>query len=360
MKICLLADATSIHTIKICDYLIKNNHQVFVVSLQKAKIDGVEVICFNENNVRNRSDLSKISYFFYVFKIKQIVNVIKPDILHAHYASSYGTIGSLINYHPYVLSVWGSDVYLFPNKSKIHKYILSKNLSKADCIMSTSEAMSKEVKKYTKKRVYITPFGVDFSIFKPTTKKTSDGIIKIGITKTLNTIYGIDYLIKAFRIASDELRGRDIKLLIAGEGEHEEEFRNLVKRLNLDSQVEFLGFLNRQEIVSFYHMIDIAVFPSISESFGVSVIEAQACGKPVIVSDVGGLTEVTNPGETSIVVQSRNIQQLAEAIIDLSINQNVRDIMGKKAYEYVKSKYDINKNFKIIEEIYMKMLEIRI
>jgi glycosyltransferase involved in cell wall biosynthesis len=356
MRICLLADATSIHTIKICDYLIKKNHEIFVISFQQGHIEGVKVIAFNEINLRSRSDLSKTSYLSYIIKIKKMVNEIKPDILHAHYASSYGTIGSLINYRPYVLSIWGSDVYIFPNKSKIHEYLLRFNLSRADAIMSTSKAMANEVKKYTKKNVYVTPFGVDFCIFNPLTKISKDKVIKIGITKTLNTIYGIDTLIEAFKIACDELKDEvEIKLFIAGKGEHEKKLKDLVNKLNLNQKVEFLGFLNRQEVVEFYHMIDFAAFPSISESFGVSAIEAQACGIPVIVSDVGGLTEVTEPGVTSIVVPSKNIDMLAKGIIELAKNEELRKLMGQKAYEYVRKKYDVQENFKRIEEIYFKI-----
>ena len=69
-----------------------------------------------------------MGYFLIVAQVKKLLLAIKPDIVNAHYASGYGTTARLVNYHPYVLSVWGSDIYLFPKKSFIHHWLVNKNL----------------------------------------------------------------------------------------------------------------------------------------------------------------------------------------------------------------------------------------
>ncbi|MDQ9894055.1 glycosyltransferase, partial [Acinetobacter baumannii] len=87
---------------------------------------------------KNKSAIKKIEYLKVIKEIKKIIYDIKPDILHAHYASSYGLIGSLVNYKPYIISAWGTDTYEFPNNGFIQKYIIKYNLKKADYIFSTS------------------------------------------------------------------------------------------------------------------------------------------------------------------------------------------------------------------------------
>ena len=119
------------------------------------------------------------------------------DILHAHYASSYGLLGALANFHPFILSIWGADIFSFPKKSFLHRYIFNFNLRVADKILSTSQIMAKEIKKYTNKEIIVTPFGIDINTFKPGNKvdkiKGEFDFI-IGTIKGLEEIYGIEYL----------------------------------------------------------------------------------------------------------------------------------------------------------------------
>ena len=96
-----------------------------------------------------------------------ILKTFKPQLLHANYATSYGLLGAMTGFHPFVLSVWGSDVFTFPKKSFAHKMLFKYNLNKADKILSTSRFMSQEISKYTSKKIEITPFGVDLEKFYP-------------------------------------------------------------------------------------------------------------------------------------------------------------------------------------------------
>lgn len=359
MKICYLADASSDHTKKWCKFFKDKGYDIHVISLTSGQIDGVKVHCLNvnSNKVHGESSFYKITYIFEMFKIKRILKEIKPDIVHAHYASSYGLMGSLLNYHPYVLSIWGSDVYEFPLKGRIFKSIIKYNLRKADKILSTSRAMAEETKKYTKKSIYITPFGVDRNIFKPiksikeNNSKRSN--ILIGTVKTLDHKYGIKYLIKAFAMLKEDFN--NVKLEIAGNGNEKRELKDLCSKLNLNEDVKFLGRLNQNEVVQAFNRFDIAVFPSNSESFGVAAVEAQACGTPVIVSNVGGLPEATSQGYSSIIVEPRNPFEIYTALKKLIEDTNLRTQMGKNGVEFVKKNYDIIDNFNYINSIYNKI-----
>ena len=78
-----------------------------------------------------------------------------PDILHAHFATSYALVAALAGFHPFIVSVWGSDIYLYPQKSRLNRAVVEYSLHKADKILSTSNVMAKECRKYTGKPIEI-------------------------------------------------------------------------------------------------------------------------------------------------------------------------------------------------------------
>lgn len=360
MKICYLGDANSIHTKKLCCFFRDKGYDVSVISLNDGEIDGVKVYSMAMKIENQGNSIAKVRYLKNIMKIKKIVKEINPDILHAHYATSYGLIGSLAKYKPYILSVWGSDVYDFPKKSFIHEGLLKYNLKKADLILSTSKVMAEETNKYTNKEIFITPFGVDIDKFKPEKKvRDQKDELVIGTIKTLEEKYGIEYLIKAFQIVKSRNRDIKIKLKIAGKGSKEKELKNLCKELNIEDDVEFLGFVNPSDVPNIFNSFDIAVFPSVldSESFGVAAVEAEACGIPIIVSDVGGLMESTKPGYSSFVVKRRDSSDLAEKLEKLLLDNELRRNMGGNARSFVEEKYNYIDNFNYINSIYLKLIK---
>ena len=150
-----------------------------------------------------------------------------------------------------------------------------------------------------------------------------------------------------------------LQLRIAGEGPSEAECRALAERLKIDDITEWLGFIPQEAAAREWANMDLAVIPSVSdsESFGVSAVEAEACSVPVIISDIPGLMEATQPGVTSLVVNRRSAEALAEAIILLYRNPEVREKMGKAGRKLAVEKYDYQICFENIEKILLKQAE---
>lgn len=358
MKICYLADINSAHTHKWLSYFKAKGYDIHVISLGNGEYEGVTVHCLDvtDNVMKKASDKNKLQYFKKIKRVKELVKEIKPDILHAHYATSYGLLGALANYHPYIISAWGSDVYDFPIKSPIHKMMLKYNLKKADYIFSTSNVMKDETKKYTDKDIEVTPFGVDINRFVPGRVEKDEVII--GTIKTLEEKYGIQYLVKAFGLLKDRNPGINLKLRIGGRGSQEEYLKNLCKELNIDNDVTFLGFVNPDDVIKEFQNFDIAVFPSTldSESFGVAAVEAESCGTPIVVSDVGGLMESTKPGVTSLVAKKASVEDLADKIDILIKDKELRRKMGSAARKFVEDNYSLQDNFNYVDNLYKKIL----
>ncbi|MHA1989071.1 MAG: glycosyltransferase [Promethearchaeota archaeon] len=363
MRVLFLSDSDSPHTIRWAKSLRENNIEVAIFSIHtpnpKLYADTPDIFLSSSNaprelQTKRESNLSKIVYLRSVNKVRKLIKDLRPDILHTHYASSYGLTGALAGFHPYIISVWGSDIYSFPHYSIIHHSIIKFSLSRADIILSTGIALKKETEKFAKKEILITPFGIDIKKFFPEKVKSifTEPSIIVGTIKTLEKRYGIEYLIKAFAKVKNKYAEKSLKLLIVGQGTQREYLQSLVLELGIEDDTIFTGFVNHDEIIQYHNMLDIFVAASLEESFGVSVLEASACGKPVVVSNVGGLPEVVDQDKTGFLVDKENPELLAEAIGRLVCNPDLRGEMGRNGRQKVIDEYDWEDSVKRMISIY--------
>ena len=143
MKIILLTDANSAHSLRWVRTLKNYNISLLLFSFFKPnkKIKkiyddlGVEIHSPNlKSKIKklNKPNLSKIKYIFSIIHLIRAIRVFKPDLIHAHYASSYGLLGALSMFKPFVLSVWGSDIYDFPYISNFNRYLMKFTLKRPD------------------------------------------------------------------------------------------------------------------------------------------------------------------------------------------------------------------------------------
>ncbi len=214
----------------------------------------------------------------FVGSLKKAIQQFKPDVVHAHYATSYGLIGALSGFHPFVISAWGTDVMKFPQKNIINKTILKYNLRKADAICATSNTIKEFLKPVTDKAVQVIPFGVDVNEFcKIEVNSLFDkNTFVIGSIKPLEELYNTDVLLKAFASLKKKHSNKALKLLIIGEGSQLESLKQLSSELEISNEVTFTGRISFSEVSNYFNMLDVLVNISDYESFGVSVIEAKS------------------------------------------------------------------------------------
>jgi glycosyltransferase involved in cell wall biosynthesis len=304
--------------------------------------------------------VSGIGYWLGSGQLKKMLSIFKPDILNAHYATGYGTLARRSKFRPLLLSVWGSDVYDFPNISIFHKKLLQSNLKSATCIASTSKAMAVQVKKifHTQNDINITPFGVDCEIFKRINEPNAN-ILTVGIVKALETKYGIDLLLRAFALLKTRMQKEDktpaggICLEIYGSGSQLEKLKKLSIELNIDVLTHFYGAVPHSKVPQIINSFNIFVAPSIidSESFGVAAVEAMACETPVIVSDADGFKEVTINEVTGFVVPKHDYLILANKLYILATNPELCKKMGKAGREHVLKNYNFKDNVMTMENV---------
>ena len=357
IKIVYLANASSIHTVRWVNEMSKRGYKIHLITMHPPAVANP---IDNTVGVHLLPLPPPVGYFLNRWHLKRLLRRIRPDLLHTHYASGYGTLCRLSGFHPTLLSVWGSDVFIFPNEAKWKEKILRLNLAAVDYIAATSYAMKMQTEKFVspKHPITVTPFGVDcenFKLFKE--PKHPDEFI-VGTIKNLEAAYGIEYMVKAFTIVKKNYQDtKRLKLLIAGEGRLKNRLRSLATELGIDNETEFLGAVPHNKVPEILNRLSVFVSVSDSESFGVAVVEASACAIPVIVSEAGGLPEVVKNNVTGFIVPRRNSQATAEAIIKLIEDAELREGMGTAGRNFVLQNYEWNENASRMEKLYEKVIK---
>ena len=365
MRIILLADISSEHTEKWALALAHKGVEVGLFSFNKASYpwyenqNNITVLHQAENELHITGILSKLLYIKKVFPLKNVINTFQPDILHAHYATSYGLIGALSGFKPFVISAWGTDVMKFPQENFINKLLLKFNLKRANIICATSHTISGYLKIVTNKPITVIPFGVDTAVFY---KKESEPIFEkdtfvIGCIKSLEKVYNIDVLIKSFAVVKHKYPEKKIKLLIVGKGLQEDELKSLSKELHLNKDILFTGRVPYNNIQTYFNQLDVLINISSYESFGVSVIEAMACKVPVIATNTGGLKEIIETERYGSLVEVDNIIDTAEAIEKFLLNEELRLQIGENGYQKVIQKYNWSANVNDMITLYQSLLK---
>ncbi len=173
-----------------------------------------------------------------------------------------------------------------------------------------------------------------------------------GIIARLSEVKGQDILISAMRKVVD--KKKDAKLLIVGQGKTEEYLKSLVEKLDLKDNILFLPVVDRsEEILS---LLDIFVMPSRQEGLGLSVMEAQAQGLPVIASNVGGIPTLIEDGRTGILVPPENADALAEELLCLFENLEKAKEIGQKAKIFAQENFSIDRMIDQTRDVYKKVL----
>jgi glycosyltransferase involved in cell wall biosynthesis len=175
------------------------------------------------------------------------------------------------------------------------------------------------------------------------------------VIKNLEKVYGIEYLIKAFSILSKEIQ-KDLRLMIVGDGTEKENLKNLCKDLNIENKVIFTGKIDNSKVPDYINKIDVVCLPSLSESFGVSAVEACACGRPVVCTDVGGLKEIIFDDYNGYRVEPQNYELIKEKLKILIENEGKFKEFSTNAIRVVEEKYNWVNNAETMKNLYDSFL----
>ena len=296
----------------------------------------------------------------------------KVEVIHSHWLVPQGLVGAIcrkIFGIPHIATIHSSEITLvkkIPAGRKIVEFIVNNT----DIIVSVSSHRANELLTFislkasdvTKEKIEVIPMGVDLSDFRNEINK-DELKLKYGINSKFIVLFvgrlvevkGCEFLIEGFKSRIDK---RDyIQLVIVGSGPLEAKLKKMVEELNLKEYVRFEGFVEHNIIGDYYSLSDIVVFPSIVDSSGfeeglpVVLLEALANGKPIVATRTKGAMEVIEDGWNGVLVEQKNPEQIAEKVLELLDDEELRTRFSKNALETAK-KYD----WDVITEKYLKII----
>jgi D-inositol-3-phosphate glycosyltransferase len=192
-------------------------------------------------------------------------------------------------------------------------------------------------------KVSVIPPGVDLSRFRPMSQSQSREFLGYGEEKNilfvgrLEPLKGLDVLFRAVAALEDL---DNITLNVVGGDENSEEkarLQTLASRMKLTQNVRFIGSVRQDELPLHYNAADVCVLPSHYESFGLAALEAAACGRPVVASEVGGLPAIVRNGSTGFLVEPKHSDAMAERLCELLGDDMLRSRMGSAARAHAES-----------------------
>ncbi len=290
---------------------------------------------------------------FYL-SVRRCVNQLEKnfpfDLIHAHTVHPDGFAAAMLGRaygRPTVITLHGGDVTLYLKRPLVRRMGLWA-LSQAGRVIAVSDALRTEVVDEhggDARQICVIPNGVDVTRFAPMAQ--AEARHRVALTNEVPRILyvggierskGIDYLLKA----AGELRRhaqRSLEVVMVGDGKYQQPAKKLAMELGIDDAVAFVGKRPNTEVPLWINACDLLVLPSLSEGFGVVLIEAMACGKPVVATRCGGPEDIVTP-ETGILVPPGDYKALAEALQEVLSDQRRFDAQQIRRQAVAKYAYD--------------------
>lgn len=317
-------------------------------------------------------------------KIKSIIKEFQPDIVHTH-AAKAGTIGRLAAYNckvPVVVHTFHGHVfhsYFKSYKSNIFKKIERNLAKKTNRIIAVSENQRMELANTYKiadlDKITVIPLGFDLSRFRENMDgkrlmfrkeyNIADDEIAIGIVGRLVPIKNHNFFLDAIQRLKMKTN-RKIRVFVVGDGESRESLMNKAEELNLDyvcngqskkrsATITFTSWIKEVDYV--YAGMDIIALTSLNEGTPVSLIEAQAAGKAIISTNVGGIENIVIPNETAILTNNGNIREFSSKLIELVNNDLLRESIANKGWDYVRERFHFETLVGNMKNLYYDLLD---
>lgn len=303
---------------------------------------GFPVTSVNKKGVRRFKQLKQLASLFRRERI---------DIVHTHntYAHFYGTIAARMAMTPIVVnSQHGRGCG--PNWKARWQFRLANLFS--DRVLGVSEDAAKLCQNQdfiSKNKIEVLWNGIDLDRFEyhgPNVDGQMIAVARLSPEKDFGT------LLDAIAIARKQLP--KIRLQIVGDGAERSRLEKQRDELNLQTAVEFLG--ERSDVPTLLKNASFFVSSSTTEGISLTILEAMAVGLPIVTTNVGGNPEIVEPGKTGTLVESRNPQQLADAIVEMYRDKEAWPVVGEHSRQRVEQHFNVNRMIRDYEALYRTLM----
>lgn len=313
-------------------------------------------------------------------KLIKLIKTEKPDIVHTH-ASKAGMLGRMAAIYcgvPYIFHTFHGHVfhsYFGIIKTSVFIAIERFLAKRSTAIIAISESQKYDLgtlyKICSPQKIEVVPLGLNLHRFSEdlTAKRTAfrskyniaPDEIAIGIVGRLAKVKNHKLFIDAIALCYNQKAGKKIRAFIIGDGELNEELQlyctnqripfNTNNDNQFDQLITFTSWIQNVDVA--YAGLDIVTLTSFNEGTPVSIIEAQAAGKPIVATNVGGITMIVKDGETAL-LSDISLEQFSKNLYKLIENKELRDTMGENSRNFSGEKFSYERLCSDIEKVYKK------
>jgi glycosyltransferase involved in cell wall biosynthesis len=379
LRLCVIGDFESIHTHSWVDYFVQRGHEVHGVSFYQPTREppGVEMHALRPDgaargassggaarlgrrlpiNVQRLVNLAR----YRRAGIARTVHEIRPDVLHAHYLVEHGLYATSANYHPYVVSAWGSDVLMEATNSSVSRALARFAVKRTDQTTANNRYMAREmVLKLGIERAYVQHIvlGVsqrflDGAGASVNIEPTDDPLTVLSTRSLDKTLYNIDSILRAMSRVLKQLP--HAQLLLAGDGRFRPSLEQLARELKLGGAVRFAGALSEQELRQAMEKAHVFVSVPSSDATSVALLQAMGVGCFPIVSDLPSQQELVSNGEQGLRVRPRDDEGLATALVSALSDPERRRAAAERNRVFVENYGVLETNLSRMEAWYYRL-----
>ena len=346
LNILIVGDSSSPHIQNRSKCFYDQGHSVCFLTEVKCGLKwGKEIYLGQDAQGSNRLSTK----FKLIGRIRKILKDIRPDIVHIHYAFGfYVFLAAILSRCPVVVTVMGSDILLNkPGFGGFKRKMLTKmTLKQADFITGKSNYLITGIKKIINIKHEPTriTWGIKPGMFHPGISvenlkkelalKENDKIVFC--PRALKSIHNIDNLVKA--LSAVLKYNKNVKLLISkfnADENYANHITSLVAKLGLENEVIFVEKIDYDDMRLYYNLADVVISISSSDGLPHFLIESMACGVPNILSNLKSYAEVAEDNKNVIFVNYNDTKNIADGIIRLLSDKNLRDNLVKNTFKLV-------------------------
>jgi glycosyltransferase involved in cell wall biosynthesis len=371
LRLCYIADVTSVHAQRWANYFAGKGHEVHLISRRYSEgWEGLDETIRLHSLIRlvplpqASRTAAYISVLPWVLQVRNLVKETKADIVHADFIGVPGYLGAASGFHPLVLGAWGSDIMIVPKRNRVYRFFTKQALKRADRVICVSPALRDEMTalRVSPSKIVVIPIGVDTGKFTPRSRNEAPpdafrpGEAPVVIsTRSLKPVYDVETLIRAIPLILAEIP--EAKFVIAGAGEQESQLKELARDLGVSNGTRFVGWVPRAKLPGYLSAADIYVSTSLSDGTSVSLLEAMACELSPIVTDIPANRPWIDDGENGFLFPAGDYKTLASKIIYLLNNEELRGSFGRKSREIVRKKAEQQTEMDKIDSIYAELVK---
>ncbi|HUG24364.1 glycosyltransferase [Piscinibacter sp.] len=347
--LCLLGDANSVHLRRWSQEMLSRGYRVSVVTARPQPIDSVEQ--------RVLPPVARsIDWLWRVGETRRHLAELAPDLVHAHYVTSYGTLAARCGHHPLVMTAWGSDILVTPRRSRPMRWLTGWTLRHADLLTGDSQDLLDEMARYRPRgALRQIHWGADMAKFRPGDWADKRGF-QIASLRSWEPNYHVDVIVEAVSLLLQRRPAAGVHLHLLGGGEGEGALRAQVRSLGLAEAVTFHGRVGDTEMVNVLHACKVSVSVPQSDATSVSVLESMACGLPVIASDLPANRQWLDDGQDTLVPRG-DVPALAAALDALCGDDARAERIGRANHERMRRDGARSAQMDTMAALYEELLE---